>query len=201
MSVKTNDAGNSMAQVKNYFRSYKILSEEEIDEVLRICTIRKINKSDFFIEAGQVSRDVAFIISGTFRSFYTTRQGEDITYCIMFPDNLMAAYSSFITGQPSLENFQAITPAELLIIPKHAIEKLASANYNWLAFLKTVAEQQYLELEKRVFQLQRDSAAEKYATLLKNQPQYIQQVPLQYLASYLGITQRHLSRIRKEIVF
>jgi ribosomal protein L10 len=56
-----------------------------------------------------------------------------------------------------------------------------------------------MELETRFFQLQRDSAAQRYSTLLTNHPDYIQNIPLQYLASYLGITQRHLSRIRKEI--
>lgn len=70
-----------------------------------------------------------------------------------------------------------------------------------MKFLKMIAEQEYLELEKRFFQMQRDSAAKRYASLLYNQPNYIQEIPLQYLASYLGITQRHLSRIRKEISF
>ena len=56
-------------------------------------------------------------------------------------------------------------------------------------------------LKKYCFQLQKNNALQKYELLLKNQPEYIQQIPLQYLASYLGITQRHLSRIRKEISF
>ncbi|MNU79669.1 hypothetical protein D3C71_692840 [compost metagenome] len=69
-----------------------------------------------------------------------------------------------------------------------------------MLFLKIIAEQQYLELEARVFQLQRDSAQERYQSLIDNQPEYIQQISGQYLASYLGITQRHLIRIRKQIV-
>jgi len=67
--------------------------------------------------------------------------------------------------------------------------------------LKVVAEQQYIELEKRIFKLQKDNASKRYADLIKHQPEYILKIPLQYLASYLGITQRHLSRIRKEISF
>ena len=72
---------------------------------------------------------------------------------------------------------------------------------NWIKFLKIVAEQQYIELEKRIFQLQKNNAFERYSDLLKNHPEYLQNIPLQYLASYLGITQRHLSRIRREICF
>ncbi|MNT99762.1 hypothetical protein D3C72_2426980 [compost metagenome] len=64
-----------------------------------------------------------------------------------------------------------------------------------------IAEQQYLELEKRIFQLQKETALQRYTVLLRDQPEFVQQIPLQYLASYLGITQRHLSRIRSEITF
>ncbi|MCZ8285856.1 MAG: Crp/Fnr family transcriptional regulator, partial [Bacteroidia bacterium] len=56
-------------------------------------------------------------------------------------------------------------------------------------------------LEKRIFQLQRVHAKQRYDDLLKNHPEYVQRIPLQHIASYLGITQRHLSRIRKELVF
>ena len=113
----------------------------------------------------------------------------------------MTAYSSFITGQNTVENIQAITDVELLIIPKSTIDDLVKENANWIKFLKIVAEQQYIELEKRIFQLQKNSALQRYRDLITNQPEYIQHIPLQYLASYLGITQRHLSRIRKEISF
>jgi CRP-like cAMP-binding protein len=62
-----------------------------------------------------------------------------------------------------------------------------------------MAEQEYLKLEKRVFMLQKEKAERKYQDLLENHPDYLKHIPLNYLASYLGITQRHLSRIRKEI--
>jgi CRP-like cAMP-binding protein len=113
----------------------------------------------------------------------------------------MTAYSSFITGQNTVENIQAITDVELLIIPKSELDDLVKENANWIKFLKIVAEQQYIELEKRIFQLQKNSALQRYRDLITHQPEYIQHIPLQYLASYLGITQRHLSRIRKEISF
>ncbi|MNY11874.1 hypothetical protein D3C86_1449250 [compost metagenome] len=114
---------------------------------------------------------------------------------------MIAAYSSFITGNPSVEAIQAISQVSLLVIQKNKLDELVLENQIWTQFLKVIAEQQYLELEKRVFQLQKETAAQRYASLLQNQPQFILQIPLHYLASYLGITQRHLSRIRKEITF
>lgn len=187
--------------IKNYLQSFNILTDDEIENLVRATTKRYLNKADYFIRQGETCKEVAFVLSGTFRSFYILDKGEEITYCITFPNNLMTAYSSFITEQYTDENIQAITSVELLIIPKNKIDDWAMKNPNWVKFLKTIAEQQYIELEKRIFKMQSYNALQRYSDLLKNQPEYIQNIPLQYLASYLGITQRHLSRIRREISF
>lgn len=186
--------------IKEYFESFKVLTSEEIATVVRYFKPKKLNRFDFFVQQGQHCTEIAFIKSGIFRSYYLSEAGADITYCFRFRNELMAAYSSFITGEVSVENMQALSPAELLVIKKTDLEELTE-NPNWIKFLKVIAEQNYLELEKRVFQLQRESALKRYRLLLEDQPEYIQQIPLQYLSSYLGITQRHLSRIRKEVIF
>ena len=188
-------------QLKSYLNSFSIFSEEEIDQALPLFTIRKIEKGAYFIREEQFCSEVAFIEKGIFRSFYTSESGEEITYCFRFQNEFMTAYSAFITGNKSIESFQAISNGELLVIPKKKIDELAEKNPKWMRFLKIVAEQQYLELESRVFQLQRNSAQERYQSLMDNQPEYIQQISGQHLSSYLGITQRHLSRIRKQVVF
>ena len=184
-----------------FLKKFDVLTNEEIENFVQITTFKYLYKGEFLIKEGENCKEVAFLLGGTFRSFYISEKGDEITYCITFPNNFITAYSSFITGTVSSENIQAITNAELLVIPKKQIENLAQKNPNWVQFLKIMAEYQYLELEKRVFQLQRDNAVKKYSELIKNQPQYIQKIPLQYLSSYLGITQRHLSRIRKTFVF
>jgi CRP-like cAMP-binding protein len=160
-----------------------------------------LKKTEYFIREGEICKQVAFVLSGSLRSYYTSDKDEEVTYCITFPHSLMTAYSSFLTANPTQENIQAITDVELLMMQKIDFEQLVKQHFNWTYFLKTIAEQQYIELEKRVFQLQRTDAATRYANLLKDQPAYIQQIPLQYVASYLGISQRHLSRIRKEFHF
>lgn len=187
--------------VQQFFQSFNIFSENEINDFLQLFERKKLNKNDFFVREGEKCKEIAFIESGIFRSYYISDDGKDITYCFRFPNDLIASYSSFISEKPSMENMQAISDAEVLIIKKEKIEILTNENPNWILFLKIIAEQEYLELEKRFFQLQRDSAATRYHLLLENHPNYIQDIPLQYLASYLGITQRHLSRIRKEVSF
>ena len=76
---------------------------------------------------------------------------------------------------------------------------LADGNIRIINFMRIMAEQAYVEQEARIFRLQRSSAQERYNKLLAEQPDYLQQIPLRYLASYLGVTQRHLSRIRSQL--
>lgn len=183
----------------NFLQALNILSDDEINQVEKHLITRTLQKGEYFIREGKECQEVAFIKSGILRSYYTKDNGEEITYCITFSNTMMTAYSSFITGAKSPENIQAITAAELLILKKSVINELAAASTNWVKLLKFFAEQQYVELEKRIFSYQKEKAFERYVELMKNHPDYIQKIPLQYLASYLGITPRHLSRIRKEL--
>ncbi|WP_188050805.1 Crp/Fnr family transcriptional regulator [Flavobacterium sp. GP15] len=187
--------------IKLFLESFKILTDVEINSFIQMLTHKLFKKSEYFIKEGETCKQVAFVLSGSLRSYYNSDKDEEITYCITFPNSLVTAYSSFLTAQPTQENIQAIAETEVLIIQKSDFEVLIQQNPNWVYFLKTIAEQQYIELEKRIFNLQKSDAVKRYADLMKNQPEYIQKIPLQYLASYLGISQRHLSRIRKEFSF
>lgn len=187
--------------IQKYLKSFNVLTDDEITYLINLSTKRELEKGDYFIREGEICKEVAFLLSGTLRSFFISDKEEEITYCITFPNNLMTAYSSYITEQSTDENIQAISDVELLVIPKYKINDMALKNANCMKFLKIIAEQQYIELEKRIFQFQKKDALQRYSDLIKNQPEYIQNIPLQYLASYLGITQRYLSRIRREISF
>lgn len=186
--------------LKSFLEQFNLFTEFEIEEVLLLSSKRVLKKGEYFVQEGQKCSEVAFIENGVLRSFYITPNGNEMTYCFRFPGDMVAAYSAFITGNGSVEYIQALTDSELLVIPKNQIDQLLEKNSSWIHFLKIIAEQQYLELEGRVFQLQRDSAQERYQNLIEDQPEYIRQISVQHLASYLGITQRHLSRIRKGIL-
>ncbi|MCU0432188.1 MAG: Crp/Fnr family transcriptional regulator [Bacteroidia bacterium] len=188
----------ALRRLKTYLLAFGFLTEGDVEDLLRHVSFRKLERNEFFIREGEVNDEVGFVLSGIFRSFYVSPVGDEITYCILFPDIFIAAYSSYITGNPSVENIQAIAPAALIVLPRREIARLSAVSTGWLRFEKMVAEQQYLELERRVFQFQKESAAERYASLLRDYPDYVKHIPLHYLASYLGITQRHLSRIRRE---
>lgn len=183
----------------NYLKSFNILTDEEIDRAVKAGSYRTINKNEFFIREGQVCREVAFVKSGFFRSFYRNTDGQEITYCFTFSGSFASAYSSFIFQDKTTENIHAMTNAEVFSIPRSEIVHLEQTSVNWLRLSKMLAEQEYLKMEQRVFMLLKENAENRYKELLSNRPEYLQMIPLNQLASYLGITQRHLSRIRKTI--
>jgi len=186
-------------QLLEYLKQYNLFTDSEINEFISLATISTIKKGDFFIKQDEICTTLSFVNFGIFRSYYYCNNDEEITYCFTFPNSLLVAYSSFITQNKSEENLQALTDSEIISISKKELENLAESNNKWLNFLKIIAEKEYVELEKWIFNHQKSNAQKRYVDLINNYPQFVQQIPLHYIASYLGITQRHLSRIRASI--
>lgn len=185
--------------MKAYLKSFDILTDDEIDVFTNKVKLKHLKKGEFFIKEDTTCQEVAFVNSGLFRSYYYSSSGEELTYCFTFSNSFVSAYSSFLSQAKTLENIQALSDVELFSISREDILKLEASSVNWLRLFKFIAEQEYIKIEKRVFILQKETAEKRYQDLLKNQPQFLQLIPLSYLASYLGITQRHLSRIRRSL--
>ncbi len=185
--------------MQEYLNAFNILTPEEISNFIALAKPKRLNKGDFFIQEGKICKEVSFVLDGCFRSFYHTSSEEEVTYCFTFENTFVTAYSSFITGHKTAENIQALTDVNLLSIPKSELLKLQESSTNWLKLFKLLSEQEYVKMEKRIFLLQKEDAHIRYKDLLTNHPEYLQLIPLQYLSSYLGVSQRHLSRIRKSV--
>ncbi|MEY4541238.1 MAG: hypothetical protein RLZZ306_2995 [Bacteroidota bacterium] len=186
--------------INSFFQQFGILNDAEIDKIIAETSTRKIKKGEYFISEGTISKEVAFVKEGFFRHFIRNASGEEKTYCLTFPNQMIAAFSSFISGDETKEHIQSITNSEVIILSKHSLENIFNDSINWLKFSRLITENEYLELEKRIFSLLNDSAKKRYLDLLENKPQYVQQIPLKYLSSYLGVSQRHLSRLRREMM-
>lgn len=186
-------------KMRTYLKSFDILTDDEIDSFENLVSPRKLKKGEYYIQEGKISREISFVASGVLRSFYYNSKGEEITYCFTFANSFITAYSSFLTQTPTPENIQALMDVELYSVSREQILNLEKTSSNWLHLFKVISEQEYIKMEKRIFLLQKETAEKRYEDLLKNEPKYLQEIPLSYLASYLGITNRHLSRIRKSI--
>lgn len=186
--------------IEAYLKSFGILTDADIAMLEGKTYERFIAKGEFFVKEGQIAKEAGFVKSGHLRSHYYASNGEDVTYCFVLPQTIATAYSSFIMNAPSQENIQALSDTELTCISRDSILELEEESVNWLKLSKFIAQHEYLSMEKRVFLLQKESAENRYMTLLENEPELLQLVSQEQLASYLGITKRHLTRIRGAVL-
>ncbi len=156
-----------------------------------------LKKEEYFLEVGKKCNQVAFIKTGMLRIFYPNDKGEDTTCYFSLPNEFVTSFSSFTTQNNSTENIQAILPSELFVISKQDLETLYQTIPSTQEFGRKAAENMAIIMEKRISLFLNHTADERYQYLLKNNSILIQKVPLQYLASYLGISPQHLSRLRK----
>ncbi|WP_281615153.1 Crp/Fnr family transcriptional regulator [Flammeovirga sp. SubArs3] len=187
--------------MRNYLNATGLFNQQEIDEFLSIGKRVYLQKGEFYLSEGEIAKKFAFVVSGVLRSFYYSSKSEEITYCFCFNNELISGYSSMVTQLPTRENIQAIDDCELIEFSMEQVNQIIGNKSNWLQFSKEIAERNYIKLEQRIFILQKENAQMAYNDLLERHAEYLNKIPLGYLASYLGISQRHLSRIRKEATY
>ena len=167
----------------------------EMAQITEAFKFRKIAKGDYFTEEGKTSKYLAFITKGLFQYFYT-RDGKEITTYITGANSFLLSLMSFYRQQPSKENIRALADAEILAIHYDELVKLKTGNDAFRTFYIGAMESLVVGMDETRANLIILTAEERYAVLMKNEPALLQQIPLQYLASILGVTPRHLSRIR-----
>ncbi|WP_299255352.1 Crp/Fnr family transcriptional regulator [uncultured Cytophaga sp.] len=185
--------------MKIFFKSLNILNEEELNQVENLCSIRFVKKGGYLIKEGSISKEIFLIKKGALRLFYTNSAGNEITSCLAFDNEMISAYASFITESQTEENIQAVSDSEIVLLKKHDLDFLYKQGTVWQKVGRIIAEMHYIELTKKIVSFQKDTAKERYNQLLQKHPEYIQVIPQHQLASLLGITPRHLSRLKKEV--
>jgi CRP-like cAMP-binding protein len=186
--------------MKSVFQSIQDFSADELILLDDLITFRTLKKGEVLLTENQVCNEIVFIEKGILRSFFVNHKGDEITNCFAFENEFMASFASFITEEKAEENIQALTDTELQILDRKALEKLYQSGFNWQETGRKLTELEFVNLHKRMISFQKLSGVQRYEELRQNHQKYIQLIPLQYLASYLGITPRHLSRIRKAIL-
>jgi CRP/FNR family transcriptional regulator, anaerobic regulatory protein len=175
------------------------ISDEETDYALSFFHPHNLKKEGYFLEMGKRCNQVAFVQSGLLRIFYPNDKGEETTCYFIQPNELVTSLSSFTTGNPSTENIQALLSSDLLVIGKQDLENLFNTIPAMQEFGRKAVENIAIIMEKRMALFLNHDAEHRYQYLLTEQPLLVQKVPLQYLASYLGISAQHLSRLRKNL--
>jgi CRP/FNR family transcriptional regulator, anaerobic regulatory protein len=187
-----------MDNFRRYIQQILPLSPEEFEALKGICTIRQETRKTHLFKNGEICRQVYFIEKGFVRVFYYA-DGRDITSWFAKEGQIASATDSLFSGQVSDYNIQLVEDSTLICIDYPKLELLFDKYpmVERLARLMTI--DTYLKTEDRIKKMLFLTPEERYISLLESFPDIILRVPLGYIASYLGITQETLSRIRTRI--
>lgn len=175
------------------------LNKQQIDLIKASVTERTYKAGDYFMEAGQVAREIAFTLDGVFRVCYYDKQGNEITKHFVSEHTFMVDVESYNSGVCSTRYVQAVTDSVVLIFSKDAMKNLSDTIMIWDAMIYKITTKGLAQKMERLSNMFPQDATERYLTFLEKFPNLANRVPLQYIASYLGITKHSLSRIRKNI--
>ena len=186
----------SALRLRQHLTQFAPLSDEDWGLLVPHLRLVPLARHAVFAEQGRVAADVAFVLEGMFRQYYT-KDGEERTSYFFVEDQLMGAYFSSLTGRPSLVTIEALSSGCCLTFPYAVLVALFGQRMAWQEFGRRFAEYLAVGLEERMVSLLLLSPAERYQALLASgDPRILERVPQHYIANFLGVTPVSLRRIR-----
>ncbi len=188
----------SLMKVEAFVRTMIQPNAEEWEAFASVARVKKLKKKDMLLEAGQVCDFIAFVNSGVLRE-YSYQNGKETTVDFVSENQFISDYQSFIMNSSSKQYLEALTDLDLLILKKDAIDSLFDKYKIWERFGRLIIEKVFCRVEAKRKDIITNNHEQQYRDFVNAYPQIIQQVPQYYIASYLGLSPEHLSRLRKKV--
>ncbi len=184
---------------ENYLSSTEELSVEEIDFSVKFFKPIHLKKGDFFIREDEVCRHIGFIANGAVKAYAVDREGKENITCFKFENEFVTSFPEFVNQEKSKRSIRAIEDCVIYRIAYPEYQHLLGQVTTWNGVIKLVMEQEYNQKERYLLNFNNRSAVDKYRHILSDEPMLIQRTTTQDLASYLGVTQRSLTRAKAQI--
>lgn len=182
----------------NFFREESLISTPMADAIAGQFQHKLISKNQLLLQSGKINNEYLYLEKGFMRAFAYDTEGNEVTTGFYAPGQIVFEVSSFFNRTRSQENIQGLTDCEGWFITYEQLNNLFHTLPEFREFGRAVLVKGFAQLKTRMLSMITETAEERYAFLLKTNPEIFQQAPLKYIASYLGITDTSLSRIRKE---
>ncbi len=184
-----------ISQFLNHTSNISLLSTESRDEFGNLCKLISIKKNHDLQAIGQTCRTIYFVQQGVARIYYY-KAGKEVTEYFAFENDLIIRAESLFTGKPSHKAIQAVSDTNFIAISAHPLFLLFEEHRDIERLFRKIVEHSYVDTINRLESLQFHTAEERYRSLIEKSPEVVKQIPLKHIASYLGISQVSLSRIR-----
>jgi CRP-like cAMP-binding protein len=188
-----------MTELENYIHHYFSISPEDCAKVAALFKAEHLEKGQYFLKTGKYCDKMSFIQQGILR-FYVNLPDKEVTQWIATGGYFITDISSFLFRNPARFNIQALTDTQLFTIDYNDYQSLGKLVPKWNEFEKMFISKCFITLENRVFDLISKPAEERYRQLFEQNRELFNQVPLQYLASMLGMTPETFSRLRRNMI-
>lgn len=186
-----------MLKVAQYFTSLGFTGHD-LEKILNAFELQHFSKNDFVVQEGKTSRHIGFVETGMFQ-YYVIKDGEEKTSYVSIAGTFFSSVLSFLSEKPALENVKALVDGSISMISKTNLTTLVNDLPAFKDFYIKLLEAAVCGIDASRHDLIVLTAEQRYEKMLINEPHLLQQIPLQHLASILGVTPRHLSRIRNKI--
>lgn len=162
-----------------------------------ILQLKELPKKSVLLPRGQVCEYIYFVKKGILRCYYE-KYDSQITSWFMQEGDIIISVKSFYTQTPSEESIVALEDTTLFGIHFDDLQRIYVEFPEFNIIGRVLTTKYYIQSEERLYSLRKERAKDRYLSLLKNQPEILNRVPLKHVASYLGISLETLSRIRSE---
>ncbi len=173
-----------------------------LDKAAHIATYftpKQFDKNDHFFKEGKICSTSYFIEEGLLRSYVIDLEGEEVTIEFYGKDLFANDFLSFFKRIPSKQNFQALSDCTTWAIGYEDLQLCFHTMPEFREFGRMMLITNYARLQDRMLGMIQHSAEQRYLHLIQSKPDIFQHAPLKMIASYLGITDTSLSRIRKDL--
>jgi CRP/FNR family transcriptional regulator, anaerobic regulatory protein len=184
-----------MKELLTYLNSIYPLSQSAIEYLSENLKEIEIPKKKFLLKKGRICYNVYFVNKGLLRCFYT-KNDKEINSWFMKENDVIFSVESFLNQTPSYENIQTLEDSFLYYIEYGELQYLYNNCLEFNFIGRVLTEKYYKLSEQRLYSLRMQKSNERYDFILNHFPQIILRVPSKYIASYLGISEETLSRIR-----
>ena len=187
-----------MDRLKIYLNTFSQVEDKEWELLCSKLEPFAFDKREIMLKMGAVENYLYFLTDGVIR-YYLPKDENDVTFGFGFEDGLASGYDSFITQGPSNFQIETLTPTQGWRISYAGLTEIYQKTKVGCTLGRLIAETLIVNSIKREISLLNTTAEERYQNLFIERPKFLQEIPLKYLASYIGVTPQALSRIRKRI--
>lgn len=193
-----NDNSDFLAYLRQFADDNILQSESELDEIVDRFSVVALKKNQLLVAENQVCPYFCFVESGILQHAIVVEAEEKTTY-LALRNSVTSSLNSFLNTIPSRKSIKALVDCQLWVIDLENFKDLLANNQSFHQFYYNLIERQIMLIDDYRIDLLTLTPEERYKKLLATEPKLLQEVPLHYLASFLGISNRHMSRIRKNI--